>query len=153
VHHYVTVWHYTIDPTILAVSAKTWRSFSPEDQQILQEVGNVVMAEQKKEARDGLEDAMVAIDILEKMYQMEVANLSPSEVEAFRYKTRLSTTGGRAKLGSIWSVARRALLRAQNKAGDVRFWPLADTPSSTAHVRFRGKSRHGVLRNFAFGHC
>jgi hypothetical protein len=47
------------------------------------------MAEQKKEAREGLEDAMVAINILEKMYQMEVANLSPAEVEAFRDKTRL----------------------------------------------------------------
>jgi hypothetical protein len=47
------------------------------------------MAEQKKEAREGLEDAMVAINILEKMYQMEVANLSPAEVKAFRDKTRL----------------------------------------------------------------
>jgi tripartite ATP-independent transporter DctP family solute receptor len=89
VHKYVTVWHYTIDPTILAVSAKTWASLSPEDRQILQEVGDVIMAEQKKEAREGLEDAMVAINILENMYQMEVTNLSPAEVEAFRDKTRL----------------------------------------------------------------
>src|SRR5262249_17194733 len=64
VHKYVTVWHYTIDPTILAVSAKTWASLSPEDRQILQEVADVIMAEQKKEAREGLEDAMVAINIL-----------------------------------------------------------------------------------------
>ena len=59
------------------------------------------MAEQKKEAREGLEDAMVAIDILEKMYQMEVAHLSPEEVKAFRDKTASSTIDGRAKLGSI----------------------------------------------------
>jgi TRAP-type transport system periplasmic protein len=31
---------------------------------------------------------MVAIHILEQMYQMEVANLSPAEVKAFRDKTR-----------------------------------------------------------------
>jgi TRAP-type transport system periplasmic protein len=87
VHKYVTVWHYAIDPTILAVNAKTWTSLSPEDRQILQEVGNVIMAEQKKEAREGLEDTMVAINILEKMYQMEVAHLSLDEVKAFRDKT------------------------------------------------------------------
>jgi hypothetical protein len=46
------------------------------------------MAEQKKEARKGLQDEMVAIHILEQMYQMEVANLSPAEVKAFRDKTR-----------------------------------------------------------------
>jgi TRAP-type transport system periplasmic protein len=88
VHKYVTVWRYAIDPTILAVSAKTWTSLSPEDRQILQEVGAGIMAEQKKEAREGLQDEMVAIHILEQMYQMEVANLSPDEVKAFRDKTR-----------------------------------------------------------------
>ena len=88
VHKYVTVWHYAIDPTILAVSAKTWTSLSPEDRQILKEVGDVIMAEQKKEAREGLDDAMVAINILEQMYQMEVAHLSPDELQEFRDKTR-----------------------------------------------------------------
>jgi TRAP-type C4-dicarboxylate transport system substrate-binding protein len=88
VHKYVTVWHYAIDPTILAVSAKTWTSLSPADRQILQEVGTGIMAEQKKEAREGLQNEMVAIHILEQMYQMEVANLSPAEMKAFRDKTR-----------------------------------------------------------------
>ena len=46
------------------------------------------MAEQKKEAREGLQDEMVAIHTLEQMYQMEVANLSPAELKAFRDKTR-----------------------------------------------------------------
>ena len=35
-----------------------------------------------------LADDMVAIHILEQMYQMEVTNLSPAEVKAFRDKTR-----------------------------------------------------------------
>ena len=47
------------------------------------------MAEQKKEAREGLGDTMLAVDILEKMYQMEVVHLSSEEVKAFRDKTRL----------------------------------------------------------------
>jgi tripartite ATP-independent transporter DctP family solute receptor len=88
VHKYVTLWRYAIDPTILAVSAKTWVSLRPEDRQILQEVGNVIMAEQKKEAREGLEDAMHVVDTLEKMYQMEVTRLSPADVKAFSDKTR-----------------------------------------------------------------
>ena len=32
----------------------------------------------------------------------------------------------------------------------VRFWPKADIGHCTAQVRFRGQSRHGRLREFAF---
>ena len=45
------------------------------------------MAEQKKEAREGLEDAMTAMDVLHKVYGMEVTKLSDEEVQAFRDKT------------------------------------------------------------------
>ena len=36
------------------------------------------------------------------------------------------------------------------KAQDVRYWPKADIAYCTAHVRFRGKSRHDRLRESAF---
>jgi tripartite ATP-independent transporter DctP family solute receptor len=88
VHKHITLWRYAIDPTILAVSAKTWISLSPDDRQILREVGELMMAVQKKEAREGLENAAMVIDVLEKIYQMDVTHLSPAEVEAFRGKTR-----------------------------------------------------------------
>jgi tripartite ATP-independent transporter DctP family solute receptor len=88
VHQYVTLWHYAIDPTILAISAKTWLDLSAEDRQILQVVGNIIMAEQKIEARLGLEDAMIVVDVLEKIYNMQVTQLSPAEVSRFREKTR-----------------------------------------------------------------
>jgi TRAP-type C4-dicarboxylate transport system substrate-binding protein len=39
VHSYVTLWHYAIDPLILAVSAKTWATLSAEDQNTLQKAG------------------------------------------------------------------------------------------------------------------
>jgi tripartite ATP-independent transporter DctP family solute receptor len=67
VHHHVTLWHYAIDPLILAVSTKTWASLSPEDRDILQKVGEEIMAEKKKEARGGgtgnlIERPMSAVD-------------------------------------------------------------------------------------------
>jgi TRAP-type transport system periplasmic protein len=86
-HKYVTLWHYAIDPLILAISAKTWTTLSPEDQSILQKVGEEIMAEQKKEAREGLTDAAL-VDSLAKIYQMEVTRLSPGDIEAFRAKTK-----------------------------------------------------------------
>jgi hypothetical protein len=54
----------------------------------LQKVGDVIMAEQKKEAREGLADATIVVNSLEKIYLMEVTRLSPADVEAFRDKTR-----------------------------------------------------------------
>jgi tripartite ATP-independent transporter DctP family solute receptor len=88
VHKYVTLWHYAIDPLILAVSAKTWASLSPEDQYIVERVGEEIMGEQKKEAREGLMDAASLVNSLEKIYEMEVTRLSPADVEVFRAKTK-----------------------------------------------------------------
>ncbi len=88
VHKYITVWHRAIDPLILAVSAKTWKELSPEDRDIVQKAGGIVMAEEKKEAREGLEDGMPALDSLKKIYGMEMVKLSQREVKAFRDKTR-----------------------------------------------------------------
>src|SRR5262249_38656593 len=88
VHKYVTLWHYVIDPLILAVSAKTWMSLSDEDRSIVRKVGAEVMAGQKREAREGLEHAMTVLTTLQQIYGMEVVHLSPSEIQTFRDKTR-----------------------------------------------------------------
>ena len=87
-HNHITLWRYAIDPTILAVSAKTWMNLSPEDRQNVRQVGELIMAVQKQEAREALENATIVIDVLQKIYQMEVTYLSPADVEAFRDKTR-----------------------------------------------------------------
>jgi tripartite ATP-independent transporter DctP family solute receptor len=87
-HKYVTVWHYAIDPVILAVSGKTWATLTPEDRAIVRKVGEEVMALQKKEAREGLEGATGVLDILQKIYGMEGIQLSPADVKAFRDRTR-----------------------------------------------------------------
>jgi len=87
-HRYVTVWHYALDPVILAVSGKTWLSLSPEDRALVQKVGEQVMTLQKRETREGLEGAAGVLDILQNIYGMEGVQLSPGEVNAFRDKTR-----------------------------------------------------------------
>jgi TRAP-type C4-dicarboxylate transport system substrate-binding protein len=87
-HKYITLWRYTIDPTILAVSAKTWMSLSREDQKAIREVGELIMAVQKKEAREGLENAAIVVEVLQKIYEMQVTHLSPIDIEMFRDKTR-----------------------------------------------------------------
>ena len=87
-HKYVTVWHYAIDPVILAVSAKTLLSLSPEDRALVQKVGEQVMTLQKRESREGLEGANGVLDVLQQIYGMEGVQLSPRDVNAFRDRTR-----------------------------------------------------------------
>ncbi|MGB8552661.1 MAG: hypothetical protein WCD73_04935, partial [Pseudolabrys sp.] len=73
---------------ILAVSGKTWVGLSREDQRILQEVGQEVMGQQKKEAREGLEESTIIIEKLQDLYQMEVFYPSTADIDSFRNKTR-----------------------------------------------------------------
>ena len=88
VHKYVTLWHYSIDPVILAVSAKTWASLSLEDQSTLRQVGEMIMGLQKDEAREAPVRPTKLVQLLEDMYGMEVVRPSPAELEAFRHETR-----------------------------------------------------------------
>jgi tripartite ATP-independent transporter DctP family solute receptor len=87
-HKYVTVWHYAIDPVILAVSAKTFLSLGPEDRALVQKVGEQVMTLQKRETREGLDGATGVLDVLQQIYGMEGVQLSQRDVNAFRDKTR-----------------------------------------------------------------
>ncbi|HYR72269.1 MAG TPA: hypothetical protein VEP12_12835, partial [Candidatus Acidoferrum sp.] len=86
---HVTLWHYAIDPLILAVSGKTWMSLSVEDRNIVRKVGEEVMTVQKREAREGLERDMTLPTTLQQLYGMEVVQLSPADRQAFRQKTRI----------------------------------------------------------------
>jgi len=92
VQKYVTLWHYAIDPVILAVSAKTWGGLSPEDRTLVRKVGEEIMGLQKREAREGAEGATAVLDILQRIYGMEGIQLGPDDVKAFRDKTRLVYT-------------------------------------------------------------
>jgi len=47
-----------------------------------------IIAVQKREAREGLDRDMTLPTTLQQLYGMEVVQLSPTELEAFRQKTR-----------------------------------------------------------------
>jgi tripartite ATP-independent transporter DctP family solute receptor len=87
VHKNITLWHYAIDPVILAVSKVTWDGLTPGDRGIVKKAALEVMAWQKKAARQGLEGSTEAVDNLKKA-GMEVSTLGPSELAAFRAKTK-----------------------------------------------------------------
>ena len=84
VHKYITLWRYSIDPLILAVNAKTWASFSREDQNTVRKVGEVIMGLQKDEAREAPVRSAKLVELLQDMYGMEVTDPSPNELDAFR---------------------------------------------------------------------
>lgn len=113
-HKYVTLWHYTVDPLILGVSAKTWANLSPEDRSIVRKAGADVMAEQKKEAREGLEEAMTLVNTLKSIYGMEVVHLSPADLKAFRDKVRPVYTKWTEEVGAeLVRSAERIVERAR----------------------------------------
>ena len=88
VQKHVTLWHYAIDPLILAVSGKTWMSLSAADRDIIRKAGEEIMAVQKREAREGLDRDLTLPTTLQRLYGMKVVQLSPAELQAFRQKTR-----------------------------------------------------------------
>ena len=63
-------------------------SLTPEDRNIVRKAGEEIMAVQKREAREGLDRDMTLPTTLERLYGMEVVQLSPAELQAFRQKTR-----------------------------------------------------------------
>jgi tripartite ATP-independent transporter DctP family solute receptor len=87
-HRYITLWRYSIDPLILAVNAKTWASFSREDQNTVRKVGEVILGLQKDEAREAPVRPAKLVELLQDMYGMEVNNPLPNELDAFRRRTR-----------------------------------------------------------------
>ena len=87
-HKDITLWHYAIDPVILAASARTWARLSREDRTIVRRAGEEIMAQQKKETREGLAEATTVLDTLRRVYGMEAIHLTPADIQAFRDKTR-----------------------------------------------------------------
>jgi tripartite ATP-independent transporter DctP family solute receptor len=88
-HRHLTLWHYAIDPLILAVSAKVWKDLRPEDRTIVRTVAEEIMAVQKQDAREGLQHDATVLDTLQRLYGMEIVVPSVTTLQAFRDKTRL----------------------------------------------------------------
>jgi len=88
VHRHLTLWHYTIDPLILGMSAKVWKDLRPEDRTVVRKAAEEIMAVQKQEAREGLQHDATVLDTLQRLYGMEIVVPSMSSLQAFRDKTR-----------------------------------------------------------------
>jgi tripartite ATP-independent transporter DctP family solute receptor len=87
VHKNITLWHYAIDPLILGMSKITWDSLTPPDREVVRKTAVEMMAWQKQGARAGLDGSLEAVETLKKN-GMEVVILSPTELAAFRARTR-----------------------------------------------------------------
>ncbi len=84
---HVTLWHYAIDPVIVAISKLTWDSLTPADREIVRKTAIEAAAWEKAGARKGLEGSTEAVENLKKN-GMEVIALTPAELAAFREKTK-----------------------------------------------------------------
>lgn len=105
VHPYVTMWQYTIDPLVIAVSSRVWATFPEDVRRIIQEVAEEVEIYQKALSRAGLDDGRSAqflrelgepvaiedpVGFLEAL-GVTVIQLTPEERAAFRAATRSVT--------------------------------------------------------------
>lgn len=112
-HKFVTDWHYVVDPTLYVVNPDVWKSFSEEDQKMIQaaaeEAGKYMIAL----ARISLDDGS-ALAYLQKINQvpeitdwhktlkdvgMEVTTLTPEQTKAFADKTAPVLKEWRSKIG------------------------------------------------------
>ena len=84
---HVTLWHYAIDPVIVAVSKLTWDGLTPADRDIVRKTAIEMAAWEKAGARKGLDGSTEAVENLAKN-GMEVVTLTGAELAAFREKTR-----------------------------------------------------------------
>ena len=120
-HKHITLWHYVIDPLILAVSAKTWASLSAADRAMLQEAAQAVMGEQKKEAERGSTIPRLSCMSCVRFMEWTSFTLQPTTSKRFGIKPDLCTPSGLARLALIWSGRPRKLSRVanENRADEV----------------------------------
>jgi TRAP-type transport system periplasmic protein len=85
---HVTLWHYVADPLIFALNKDVWASFAPDDQKIVREAALEAGKYGIEIARKGVmpEDPSVLKEI--EALGVEVASLTPAQLEAFRTATR-----------------------------------------------------------------
>lgn len=112
-HKFVTDWHYVVDPTLYVVNPSVWKSFSEDDQKLIQQAAEEAGAYMVALARISLDDG-AAHKYLESMGKLpeitdwyeELANvgmtvsiLTPEETAAFADKTAPVVEEWRLKIG------------------------------------------------------
>lgn len=112
-HKFHCDWHYVIDPLLLGVNPKVWKSFSPEDQKILQSCAKEMETYSKALSRLGMDDG-ASKAYLEKIgklpevtdpyaclekHGMTVTKLTPEQMAAFYKATQPVRDAWTAKIG------------------------------------------------------
>lgn len=86
-HQHITLWHYTIDPLILAANKETFNNFSPQDRIILRNTAIEVAMLEKEAVRKGLLPPYSAHTLLEQR-GMTVTKLDEKQIAVFKQKTQ-----------------------------------------------------------------
>ena len=128
-HKFVTDWHYVVDPTLYVVNPSVWKSFSEDDQKLIQQAAEEAGTYMVALARISLDDG-AAHEYLESMGKLpeitdwygELANvgmtvsiLTPEETGAFADKTAPVVEEWRSKIGEEIVAAAEADMAAAAK--------------------------------------
>ncbi|HDR27554.1 DctP family TRAP transporter solute-binding subunit [Rhodovulum sp.] len=107
---YLTTWHYSYDPIFLGISKAKWDSYDAGMQDKLRTAAIEAMEYQRQITRDGTASG---IDFLREK-GMEVTELSPEQLAAFREATQPAFDTWAAKVGpEIVEAFRAAIAEAQ----------------------------------------
>ncbi len=128
-HKFVTEWHYVVDPTLYVVNPALWKTFSAEDQKMIQEAaveaGKYMIALARISLDDGT--AHKYLESIGKLPEitdwhktladvgMQVAILTPEEVKAFADKTASVVEAWKPKIGEALVKAAEADMAAVAK--------------------------------------
>jgi TRAP-type C4-dicarboxylate transport system substrate-binding protein len=83
---YLTLWGYTADPLVFAVSREVWESWTPADREAVHAAALQAAAENVRAARRGIADGS-AVKTIEAQ-GVTVTRLTPEEKQAFAAATR-----------------------------------------------------------------
>jgi TRAP-type C4-dicarboxylate transport system substrate-binding protein len=125
-HKYHTDWHYMIDPLFLTSNAKVWKSFSAEDQKILQECAALTEKYGKALSRVGLDngDSLAYLKSIGKQPAvttpygelekngMQITRFTPEQIKAFYDATSSVRAKWTQKIGADLVAAAEADMKA-----------------------------------------
>jgi len=95
VQKYITPWHYSYDPIFLAVSEKRWESWDDETKAAMSKAAQEAMSYQVEITREATASGLETL----KAEGMEVTELTPEALQAFRDATKAPFDQWSAKVG------------------------------------------------------
>lgn len=115
-HKFLTNWHYVADPTMFVVNPDVWKSFSADDQKLIEQAAKDAAKFQIALGRAGIQDDggknIEYVQSLGKQAESsdwdktleqggtKVTNLTPEEMKAFADKTQPVIDAWRSKIGA-----------------------------------------------------